>query len=274
MLLIQKKTFWVFFMDFFSSYRTLGWRIILPLFGKKTFSSFVKTSIHVSRGTFGWLSEFSRQKTIISLSISDIERLFFVFLPKSWQLVLGNCLLRIQRNILRNLFREKNLVPFTYWATDFQIFDKIASTGFLKLYFCILCVQGNLLGKFCFWEKKWLLINIGPWKENIDLSFRFFRRMFRNYILRFHGTNLRKNVFSEKLRFFNQSFSDNERKSFEFLARLLWQCCQNCILRVQSNDSRKTVFSGKNRFFEFPKMDELLVAFSCNFLLGILKTVC
>ena len=138
-------------MDFFSSHRTLGWRIILPLFGKKTFSSFVKTSIHVSRGTFGWLSEFSRQKTIISLSIPDIERLFFVFLPKSCQLVLGNCLLRIQRNILRNLFREKNLVPFTYWATDFQIFDKIASTGFLKLYF--MC-PGEPFGKVLFLRKK------------------------------------------------------------------------------------------------------------------------
>ena len=114
-----------------------------------------------------------------------------------------------------------------------------------------------------------MLINIGPWKENIDLSFRFFRRKFRNYILRFQWTNLRKNVFSEKLKFFNQSFSDNERKCFEFLARLFMQCCQNCVSRAISRG--KLFFREKIDFLSFRKKMKILWPFLATFSLRFWK---
>jgi len=66
---------------------------------------------------------------------------------------------------------------------------------------------------------------------------------FRICFLRFQGTILRQNASCEKkLRFFNQSFSDLERKTFELLAQLFRPDFQNRVFSVHSNIFRKTVF--------------------------------
>ena len=56
--------------------------------------------------------------------------------------------------------------------------------------------------------------------ENIDISSALFRRKFRNCMLFFQGTNLRKNVFFWKTKIFQSIFLEIEQKAFELLAKL------------------------------------------------------
>ena len=165
-------------------------------------------------------------KVLFFLKTSNIERTIFCpLLDFFWQR-LQNCLLRVQKKILRRMrLTKKFSVFFGYWATSFRCLLKLVQSS---------CHHYNLheLGKIL--GKRYQPLN---WK-----TLKLFSGVCQNRVLRVHRNILKQTRFSEKKTLL--SSSNFLWVNFVCLLGKSWWIHQNCFLRVQRN------FLGRITIFE------------------------